>query len=220
MKNNIKSFWIFICVMLITVSMTAQNKKTLTGRVIDSTGELVIGATVLETGTSNGTITSIEGTYSIQVSDKAKSLTLSYIGYKTKIIEIGKSSTINVTMEVDALNLDEVVVVGYGSMKKSDLTGAVSSVKPEELPQAATTTVAQMMKGQVSGVSFTQSSSQPGAKVKMQIRGAAAGAFLISSRSICVYFSSSAVPRRILFVIPAYKGVTRSEGTYLSARIC
>lgn len=176
MKNNIKSFWIFICVMLITVSTTAQNKKTLTGRVTDSTGELVIGATVLETGTSNGTITSIEGTYSIQVSDNAKSLTFSYIGYKTKIIEIGKSSTINVKMEVDALNLDEVVVVGYGSMKKSDLTGAVSSVKPEELPQAATTTVAQMMKGQVSGVSFTQSSSQPGAKVKMQIRGAAAGA--------------------------------------------
>lgn len=174
--RNIISFCIFICACLISVNTSAQSKKTISGTVTDSSNETVIGASVVETGTTNGTITSIDGTYSIQVSATAKSLTFSYIGYKTQKVEIGRSSKINIVMEPDNLNLDEVVVVGYGSMKKSDLTGAVSSVKPDDLPKAASTTVPQMMKGQLSGVSFTQNSSQPGAKVKMQIRGAAAGA--------------------------------------------
>lgn len=174
--RNIISFCIFICVCLVSANTSAQNKKTISGTVTDSSNETVIGASVVETGTANGTITSIDGTYSLQVSPTAKSLTFSYIGYKTQKVEIGKSLKINIVMEPDNLNLDEVVVVGYGSMKKSDLTGAVSSVKPDDLPKAASTTVAQMMKGQLSGVSFTQNSSQPGAKVKMQIRGAAAGA--------------------------------------------
>ena len=174
--RNIISFCIFICVCLVSANTSAQNKKTISGTVTDSSNEMVIGASVVETGTANGTITSIDGTYSLQVSPTAKSLTFSYIGYKTQKVEIGKSLKINIVMEPDNLNLDEVVVVGYGSMKKSDLTGAVSSVKPDDLPKAASTTVAQMMKGQLSGVSFTQNSSQPGAKVKMQIRGAAAGA--------------------------------------------
>lgn len=174
--RKIISFYIFICACLISVNTLAQNPRTITGTVIDSSNETVIGASVVETGTINGTVTSIEGTFSIQVSPTAKSLTFSYIGNKMQKVEIGKSNIINIVMETDNLNLDEVVVVGYGSMKKSDLTGAVSSVKPDDLPQAATTTVAQMLKGQLSGVSFTQNSSQPGAKVKMQIRGAAAGA--------------------------------------------
>lgn len=176
MKKRKISFCIFICALLISVNGFAQTKKTITGIVTDASNEVVIGATVMETGTSNGTITTMDGTYSIQISENAKSLTFSYIGYKTQIVQIGKMAKINVKMEDDAQSLDEIVVVGYGSMKKSDLTGAVSSVRPEDLPQAASTTVAQMMKGQVSGVSFTQTSSQPGAKVKMQIRGAAAGA--------------------------------------------
>lgn len=174
--RKIISFIIFLCACLVSINMSAQNKRTITGTVTDSSHETVIGASVVETGTTNGTITAIDGSFSIQISGDAKTLTFSYIGYKTQKVTIGSASKLNIIMEPDNLSLDEVVVVGYGSMKKSDLTGAVSSIKPDDIPKSATTTVAQMMKGQISGVSFTQSSSQPGAKVKMQIRGAAAGA--------------------------------------------
>lgn len=176
MKKRLLSFYMMICFLSASFSMVAQSKKTITGTVTDTANEIIIGATVMETGTKNGTITTLDGTFSIQVNENAESLTFSYIGYKTKVIPIGKQGRINVKMEDDSQSLDEVVVVGYGSMKKSDLTGAISSIKPENLPQGANTTVAQMMKGQISGVSFIQKSTQPGAKVEMQIRGTAAGA--------------------------------------------
>ena len=112
-----------LCVSMIALAQ----QKTITGTVIDTRHEPVIGASVLEKGTSNGTITNLDGEYSLKVSPGA-TLVFSYIGYKTQEIRVSANTNINVTLAEDAEQLQEVVVVGYGVQKKSSLTGSVASV--------------------------------------------------------------------------------------------
>ncbi len=156
-------------------SNSTTTRKKITGLVTDSKGEPVIGATVLIKGLKTGTVTDINGLFSIE-SNTSSQIQVSYLGYISQTIDINDRSNYNITLAEDAKSLDEVVVVGYGSVKKGDLTGAISSVKMDDLPKEGSTTLAQMLKGQIPGVSFTQTSSQPGGAVWMQIRGAAAGA--------------------------------------------
>lgn len=134
---------------------------TVTGTVKDAIGDPVIGASILETGTSNGTITDIDGNFSLTVSSQGK-ITVSFIGYKTQEINVQGRSRIDVTLQDDTEVLDEVVVVGYGTAKKSDVTGSIATVNEKTLKQVPVSNVAQSMQGRISGVQVQQTSTRPG----------------------------------------------------------
>ena len=146
------------------------NAQTVSGTVLDSNGDPLIGANVLVKGTDQGTITDIDGTYSLGVNNLNNTLIFSYIGYETSEVGIAGRSVVDVTLQ-NAAVLSEVVVVGYGSVKKSDLTGAVVSLKAEDLNPGANVSVDQMLQGRVAGVQITQSSSEPGGGLSIRVRG-------------------------------------------------
>ena len=123
MTVNLKSFRIAL-VSLFAMMATAIQAQTVTGNVKDATGEGVIGATVMEKGTKNGTITDMDGNFTIKVA-KGKTLVFSYIGMKDKEVKVTGDGPINVTMQDDNTTLNDVVVIGYGTVRKKDLTGAV-----------------------------------------------------------------------------------------------
>lgn len=147
-----------------------QKTKKITGLVIDENGEPIIGANVIEKGTTNGTVTDIDGRYSLSVPESSV-LTVSYIGYADKEVRVGTGTIIDVSLLEDTQALDEVVVVGYGTMKKSDLTGSVVNVNQEQLRNLPTTSIDQKLVGQVAGVQIQQVSGAPGAGTAIKIRG-------------------------------------------------
>ena len=151
------------------VQNVQQATKKVTGNVSDSQGP-VIGASVVEKGTSNGVVTDFDGNFSLNVKPGA-TLVISYIGYTTKEIAVGNQSTINVTIEEDNNSLDEVVVVGYGVQKKKLVTGATVQVKGEDIAKLNTTNALEAMQSSTPGVQITQSSTQPGKGYKVYIRG-------------------------------------------------
>ncbi|MEM1134822.1 MAG: carboxypeptidase-like regulatory domain-containing protein, partial [Bacteroidota bacterium] len=133
-------------------------------------GEPLPGVSILIKGTSVGTTTNFEGEYSINVSSSA-TLQFSFIGYETQEIEVGNQTEIDIVMQVDLGQLDEVVVVGYGTQRKSDLTGAVGSISEEEVRAVPTLSLDQSLQGRVAGVQVTQANAQPGGTVSVRIRG-------------------------------------------------
>lgn len=146
-----------------------QNLIEVTGIVLDSYGEPVIGASVIEVGTSNGVITDLEGKFKLSVKTNSR-LKVSYIGYET--VEEKAAATMKIILKEDTETLDEVVVVGYGTMKKSDLTGAVSSVSMRDKAASLPVTSAdQFLQGRVSGVNISANSGAPGDGMNIQIRG-------------------------------------------------
>lgn len=147
-----------------------QKTKKITGLVVDENGEPVIGANVIEKGTTNGTVTDIDGRYSLSVPESSV-LTVSYIGYADKEVRVGTGTIIDVSLLEDTQALDEVVVVGYGTMKKSDLTGSVVNVNQEQLRNLPATSIDQKLVGQVAGVQIQQVSGAPGAGTAIKIRG-------------------------------------------------
>lgn len=147
-----------------------QVGKKITGVVVDKNGEPVIGANVVVKGTTNGTITDVDGKYALEVSDGAV-LQVSYIGYNPAEVKVGKENMIRVVLHEDTQALDEVVVVGYGTQKKVNLTGAVGSVRPEDMGDVQTNSVSSMIKGHLSGVQITQNSGTPGSGSTIRIRG-------------------------------------------------
>jgi TonB-linked SusC/RagA family outer membrane protein len=152
---------------------------TVTGVVTDENDEPVIGATILVVGTSRGTVTDINGRFSIDVPANAV-LQISYVGYVTQRIRVGTSSTLNVKLNVDETNLEEVVVVGYGTQRKATLTGAISAVKSEEIIATKNESVVNMLTGKLPGVRISQKSSQPGAyDTQMDIRGMGTPLFVV-----------------------------------------
>lgn len=157
------------------IPIRQEKDKKLTGVVVDENNEPLIGVSIQVKGVSKGTTTDIDGKFTIDVSPSS-ALVFSYLGYLTQEQKIKDQQNLKVNMVPDTQTLDEVVVIGYGAQRKRDLTGSISSIKGEEMPQIGSTTLGQALKGQVAGMSFTQTSSQPGAAVWMQIRGAAAGA--------------------------------------------
>ncbi len=146
-----------------------QQSKRVSGQIIDSEGPL-IGATVLEKGTSNGTVTDFDGNFSLDVQPGA-TLVVSYVGYVTQEIKVGSQSNIYVTLEAEGGNLNEVVVIGYGTQRREAVTGSVANVNGEKLNQVAATNAAQALQGRVAGVLMTQTSSKPGAEMQIRIRG-------------------------------------------------
>lgn len=148
-----------------------QAGKKITGIVVDKSGEPVIGANVVVKGTTNGTITDVDGKFTLEVPENAI-LQLSYIGYNPLEIQVGKDSLLNIVMKEDTQALDEVVVVGYGTQKKVNLTGAVNSIKMEEVVgNRPVTNVSSALQGVVPGLQITAGNAHPGGETKWNIRG-------------------------------------------------
>lgn len=150
----------------------AQGRQ-ISGTVIDGTGEPIIGANVLEIGTTNGVITDIDGNFRLEGVRPNAKIQVSFIGYITQTIPVGNQSIIKVTLKEDAQALDEVVVTGYGTMKKSDVTGSISSVSAKKLAARGALRVEDALQGSVPGVNITQSNSRANGGFDIQIRGQA-----------------------------------------------
>ena len=142
-----------------------------TGKVTDENGESLPGVTVMVKGTTTGTITNLDGNYTLTLPDDAQVLVFSFIGMKTMEVEIAGQTIINVTLQEDITVLDEIIVVGYSARKKSTLTGAISTVDMTDMEKARVSNVSQAMQGQIAGVQVTASSGAPGAPVQIRIRG-------------------------------------------------
>lgn len=152
------------------VASTLQQKRTITGTVVDSNGAPIIGASVSEKGTNNGVVTDLTGKFSISANTGAV-LEVLYLGYLSQEITVDTNNTLSIVLEEDYLDLDEVVVIGYGAVKKSNLTGAVSSVSMDEIPRNATTSLSNMLTGRVPGMVITQQSADPTGSYDILIRG-------------------------------------------------
>ena len=151
------------------IAAVQQSKKKVTGVVNDAMGP-VIGASVMEKGTSNGCVTDLDGNFQLSVNPGA-TLVISYIGYITQEIKVGNQSSLSINLKEDSQSLDEVVVVGYGTMKKKLVTGATVQMKGEDIAKMNTTNALTAMQSSSPGVQITQSSSQPGKGFKVSIRG-------------------------------------------------
>jgi len=151
-------------------SVESKTKRKVTGVIKDNTGEPIIGATVLETGTMNGTTTDFDGNFNIDVPDNAR-LHISYVGYSDQDIAVDGKSIINIILYENVNMLEEFVVVGYGVQRKSVLTGAISSIKAEDMMNSSITRPEQGLQGKTSGVQVLSSSGSPGAGIKIRVRG-------------------------------------------------
>lgn len=159
---------LLLLAMLLLVS-TAIRAQQVTGTVTDQTGEPVIGATIMVEGTGTGVMTDVDGNYSVAVSPQG-AFRISYLGYLPQTIQVNGRSVINIVMQPDAAELDELVVVGYGTMKKSDLTGAVSSLGGNDIKEVPVNNVGQAMQGKLAGVNIV-GGEKPGDNVNIKIRG-------------------------------------------------
>lgn len=152
-------------------AVVQQSGKVVTGTIVDPSGMPVIGANVMVKGTTNGTITDMDGKFSLEV-EVGATLQISYIGYANQEIKVGNQKTLSITLKEDSKALEELVVVGYGTMKKSDLTGAVANVDQENIKNISTATIDQKLVGQIAGVQIQQVSGAPGSGTSIKIRGA------------------------------------------------
>ena len=155
---------------LILYSNAAYAQTMISGKVVDESGIPLPGVNILEMNTSNGTVSDVDGNYSLDVQDKA-TVVFSFIGYIKLEVPVNGRTTINITMVLDATGLDEVVVVGYGTQKRSDVTGAVTSLSSEFLEDRPIINIEEALQGQVPGLSVSSTGGQPGAATKMNIRG-------------------------------------------------
>ena len=166
-KKFVGFFVLFICLL----TMNASAQETISGTVSNESGEALIGVTVTVQGTNTGTVTDIDGNFSLAASTNDV-LEFSYIGYESQTIPLNGQSNISLTMGVDAEVLDEVVVIGYGSVKKSDVTGSVASVKAEDIRAFPVLNAGQALQGRAAGVVVqTQNGGEPGADISIRVRG-------------------------------------------------
>ena len=153
--------------------IVTQTVRTIKGMVTDQNGEPLIGCNVVVVGSQEGVITDLNGKFTLRVSDRAKQLKITYIGYVDQIVAIGNSPEIRITLKEDNNALEEVVVVGYGTQKKATLTGSIEQVSGKALESRAVTNVGLALQGQTPGLAVTRSSARPGNEdLKFQIRGA------------------------------------------------
>ena len=153
------------------VNNLQQQQKSVSGKVTDNSGVGLPGVSVVVKGTTTGVITDMEGKYSVPKIPDNAILQFSFVGMKSQEFTVGNKTTINVTLIENAIGIEEVVAIGYGTVKKSDLTGSVSSVKTNELQQTPMTSIDQGLVGRASGVQVTQTSGMPGAVASIRVRG-------------------------------------------------
>src|SRR5690554_6001957 len=174
-KNIMRINFIFILFIACSQVTLAANSSlppaTIQGTVTDGGGEALPGVSILVKGTSIGVTTNLQGQFSINVPDNNGTLVFSYIGFTTQEIAIGGRSSIQVVLGKDTRSLDEVVVIGYGTSTKRDLTGSVSSVSASQIEKVPVTTIDQALQGRSAGVQVTSSNASPGAGISVQIRG-------------------------------------------------
>lgn len=160
---------IFFALLALFLSLSAFAQKiTISGEVVDSQNEPIIGASVLEKGTTNGIITDLDGKFSLSVSP-ASTLVISYVGYKSQ--EVKSAASLKIILKEDNELLDEVVVIGYGSVKRKDVTTSISSVSTKDLDQRPIVSAAQAIQGKAAGISVVQPNGQPGAAMSIRVRG-------------------------------------------------
>jgi len=168
-KKHYQKLGILLLLLNMSFGVWAQDVEV-KGVILDETNEPIPGASVLIKGTSTGVASDIDGSYTISVPNTS-TLVFSFIGYETQEIPVGNQSVINVSLKLDLSDLEEVVVVGYGTVKKSQLTGAISSVSSREINELPITDARQALQGRASGVDVTQAGSKPGASPQVRIRG-------------------------------------------------
>ena len=157
--------------MLLMAQVVMAQTRTITGKVSDAQSEPLAGVNIVVKGTQVGTMTDADGNYSIQVPNGSTQLVASFIGFESQTVQLGQKNKVNIKMVADLQDLDEVVVVGYGTMRKSDLTGAVKSLHAENFKTGVDLTAQQLMQGQFSGVNITKNSGKPGGANTIRVRG-------------------------------------------------
>ncbi len=172
MSNNLRNMRAMLLMIIAAISLSVSAQTiTLSGNVKDTTGEPIIGASIVEKGnTSNGTITDLDGNFTLKVSSKG-TVIVSYIGMKTQEVAVSGQSKIVVTLADDAKALDEVVVIGYGTAKRKDLTGSVSSVSADAIASVPVASAAEAITGKMAGVQVTTTEGSPDAEMKIRVRG-------------------------------------------------
>lgn len=175
LRHRVTAFLCLLCIALsaITSPLSAQDGRKVTGHVVDDTNEPLIGASILVVGTSTGVITDLDGNFSIVVPSGATTLQISYVGYETMTVPIPDNNTVNVKMKSDSQVLSDVVVIGYGTTRKSDLTGSVSNVSSKDFNSGLISSPGQLINGKVSGVQIMSNSGSPTAGSTIRIRGGA-----------------------------------------------
>ena len=161
-NHYFKPLGLLLLLCLIPLCAFSQN-VTVKGIVKDALGESVIGASVVEKGTTNGIITGLDGDFTLQVKKDAV-LVISFIGYVTQEVKAG-TAPLNITLQEDSKTLEEVVVIGYGTAKRSDVTGSISSMRGDDLRAVQTGNISSALQGRVAGVDMSQTSSRPGASM-------------------------------------------------------
>ncbi|MDO3695371.1 TonB-dependent receptor [Wenyingzhuangia sp. chi5] len=156
--------------MFFLVSQVALAQVEVKGTVKDSKGTTLPGVNVLQKGTNIGTMTDFDGNYTLTVADNAV-LSFTYLGFESQDIKVGSKTTVNVVLKASSESLDEVVIIGYGSQKRSDVNSAISSIKAEDIQNSKATSFDQMMQGKAAGVTINSNSGQPGGNVSVKIRG-------------------------------------------------
>ena len=161
-----------MCVVIPPLAL-AQGGKEVKGVVVDAEGLPILGAPDAEVGTLNGTMTDIQGQFVLTVKGDNSVVEISFIGYKTVHLAANSTELSRVTLHEDAMGLEEVVVIGYGTVKKNDMTGSVIAVKAEELNRGALTSPQELLRGKVPGVNIVSGNGAPGAGAEIRIRGGA-----------------------------------------------
>jgi len=153
---------ILVLMLCFAVSYAKAQQMQVSGKIIDERGETLIGATVGEAGTKNGTITDFDGNFNVKVSNKNAQLVVSFMGYETKTVDIGGKTKLNIVLKTSEQTLQELVVVGYGTQKKASVTGAISSINQTLLKQTPTANISNALVGKITGLTAVQASGEPG----------------------------------------------------------
>jgi len=173
-----RKLYLFSCFLMLFSLLGAQGltaQHQVSGKVSDTSGEPLVGVNIVKKGTAHGVITDVDGNYSIEVANENTILMFSFIGFEDKEIPVKGQSTINITLEESLAELEEVIVVGYGTQKKASVTGAVSQIEGEELLKAPIGNISSKLGGAVPGVISLQQSGQPGANAaSLLVRGTSA----------------------------------------------
>ena len=180
MRNTIQNFacnsWskrlgLYVCFLLLMVGTIWAQNQTIKGTVLDANGESIIGASVLQKGTTNGTITDFEGGFILNNVPSDATIEISFVGYKTQMIPVNGRSTFNIVLKEDNEILDEVVVIGYGVQKKADLTGSVANVNADKLNTQSNANIGQALQGKIAGVDIVSQGGLPGQGTRIMVRG-------------------------------------------------
>ncbi len=171
MSEKIKNVRYALAGLLLFFCAATLQAQTVSGNVKDGTGEPVIGATVMEQGTQNGTVTDFDGNFTITLKGKSNKLVFSYVGMQNQTVDVAGKSSVNVSMKDDSQMLEEVVAIGYGTVRKKDLTGAVANMGQKQLKDIPVSSATEAMTGKMAGVNVTSTEGSPDADIKIRVRG-------------------------------------------------